>query len=105
MENLYLTQFGVEIPLGLLCTITTKKEKSFAICDFSGKVNESLHRMTILISELGCGYIAKQHKYEDPKLKEGDKHLWLPIEKESELAFTGETILINDIMYGKIFWD
>ena len=108
MKELHLTQFGVEIPKGFLCSITMNKKDSFDSCSFNGKVENPMGELPILACPIGNGFIASHYQFENRKLQSGDNFIWLPIMKDCEMAFTGETILIedgNDIMYGKIYWD
>ena len=102
---LYITQYGIEIGDGLISSITLDPAHSFASCEWDGKADETLKRLPKKLRPIGSGYIAVKHCYDDPKLADGNNYIWLPfVNQESEMAFTGETVVVGDVMYGKIYW-
>ena len=103
---LHITQFGREVADGWICGITLDQRHSFDSCAWDGKVDHSMAFISKKIVPWGPGVIAQKYCYESPKLQDGDNYIWLPLmDEETELAFTGKTLLVDDVLYGKIYWE
>lgn len=100
---LHITQFGIEVDNGFLMSITLDPAHAFASCDWDGKTTEPIPNLHI-IKPIGNGFISAKYPTPNPLINT-ENSTWLPFANDdSELAFTGQKMLVNELYYGKIYW-